>query len=113
MNQYRGLPVLTLKIPPEKAVSLLNERVDALQTVQKNQNGLEYYDFIRWCSKTWTAVDEIYGSDDPHSEELRTMGLSNCSCNANVQALLLAETYHSRLLDFIREIQESGKTPPE
>ncbi|MEN6610849.1 MAG: hypothetical protein ABFC24_08395 [Methanoregulaceae archaeon] len=101
-----------LKISPEKAILLMNERIEAIQTVQKNKNGLEYYDFIGWCSKTWPVIDEIYGSEDPHSEELRTMGLSNCSCNANVQALLLAEAYHSRLLDFIREIEDSVKIPP-
>jgi len=100
-----------LKIPPEKAILLINMRIDDIKTIKADQNGLEYYDFIRWCSKTWPVIDEIYGADDPHSEELRNLGLSNCSCNAQMQALLLAEAYHSRLLEFINEIQDSVNAP--
>jgi len=48
-----------LKIPPEKVILLIHERIDAIQTIQKNPYGLEYYDFIRWCSKTWSVIDEI------------------------------------------------------
>jgi hypothetical protein len=99
--------MLNLKIPPEKAILQINERIGAIKNIKKNQYGLEYYDFIGWCSKTWQAIDGIYGSDDPHSEELRTLALSNCSCNSHMQAVFLAEVYHTRLLDFITEIRES------
>lgn len=102
--------MLNLKILPEKAILQINERIEAIKTIKKNQYGLEYYDFISWCSKTWPVIDGIYGSDDPHSEELRTIGLSNCSCNSHMEAVLLAEVYHFRLLDFINEIRESMKT---
>ncbi|MFA6362937.1 hypothetical protein [Methanoregula sp.] len=103
--------MLNLKIPAEKAILQINERIEDMKTIQQNTSGLEYYDFIRWCSKTWSVIDGIYGSDDPHSEELRTMGLSNCSCNSHVAALLLAEAYHSRLLEFINEIRSSMENP--
>jgi hypothetical protein len=54
-----------LKMSPEKAILLINERIDAISVIEKNQYGLEYYDFIRWCSKTWAAIDAIYEVDDP------------------------------------------------
>ena len=38
-------------------------------------------------------------------EELRTLALANCSCNASMQALIMAEEYHARLLAFIDEIR--------
>ena len=102
--------MLNLKIPPETAILQINERIEDIKTIQQNENGLEYYDFIHWCSKTWSVVDGIYGSDDVHSEELRTLGLSNCSCNSHMSALNLAEAYHSRLLEFIQEIRSSMET---
>ena len=100
-----------LKVSPENAVRQIQERIDAIATIQKNGSGLEYYDIIRWCSTTWQVIDGIYGSDDPHSEELRTMALQNCSCNAPMAAVILAEAYHNRLQDFIDQIRNSGKTP--
>ena len=98
-----------LKVPPGDAVSRIDERIHALDSVKRDPSGLDYYDFIRWCSKTWQEIDAIYGPGDPHSEELRMLGLSNCSCNAAMQALILAETYHARLQDFIREITDSSE----
>jgi hypothetical protein len=100
-----------LKIPPEKAILRITERIDAIQTIQKNPYGLEYYDFIRWCSKTWSVIDEIYETGDPHPEEIRNIGLQNCSCNSHTGAYILAEVYQSRLLDYIREIQDAIKIP--
>ncbi len=108
---FRCNKMLNLKIPPEQAILRINERIEEIQSIKKNEYGLEYYDFISWCSKTWQVIDGIYGSDDPHSEELRTLALSNCSCNSHMQAVFLAEVYHARLLDFINEIKESMKTP--
>lgn len=84
---------------------LLEERIEALNAVKKDGAGLDYYNFIRWCSKTWQVVDRIFGQDTPHSEELRTLALANCSCNASLQALVLAEEYHARLLALIDGIR--------
>lgn len=106
-----GMKMLHLRILPEQAILQINERIDEIKNIKKNQYGLEYYGFIGWCSKTWQVIDGIYGSDDPHSEELRTLALSNCSCNSHLQAVFLAEVYHARLLDFIHEIRESMNMP--
>lgn len=57
-----------LKIPHEKAILLLNERIGDIQTMMENQPGFEYYDFIGRCSKNWSAIDEIYRADDIHPE---------------------------------------------
>ena len=103
--------MVNLKISPEKAILQINERIDAIQTIKGNQNGLEYYDFISWCSKTWSVIDRIYGSDDPHSEEIRNIGLSNCTCNSHMEALILVDVYHSRLLDYINEIRTVMNPP--
>jgi len=98
--------MVTIRITPEEAVLVLQERIEALNAVKKDGAGLDYYDFIRWCSKTWQAVEEIYGADDPRVEELRTLALFNCTCNASMQALILAEDYHARLISFIDEIHK-------
>jgi hypothetical protein len=102
--------MVNLKVPAKNAILEITERIEDMNTIQQNKSGLDYYDFIRWCSKTWSVIDGIYGYDDPHSEELRTMGLSNCSYNSQMAALILAEAYHSRLLEFIDEIRSSGET---
>ena len=101
--------MVNLKTSPEKAILLINERIDDIQNIKRDQYGLEYYDFIRWCSKTWSAIDAIYDVSDPHPEEIRSIGLQNCSCNSHLEAQILADIYHSKLLDYIREIQDPMK----
>ena len=103
--------MINLKMSPEKAILLINERIDAISMIKKNQYGLEYYDFIGWCSKTWSAIDAIYDVSNPHPEEIRNIGLQNCSCNSHLEAQILADVYHSKLLDYVREIQDSMKIP--
>jgi len=95
----------TLRVPPKKAVSLLTERIEAMGSITVYPDGLEYYDVVSWCSKTWPVIEEIYGSSDPHYEELRMVSLSNCSCGAHTSALLIAEVFETRLQDYIAEIQ--------
>jgi len=97
-----------LKIPPEKAILLLNERIDDIKAMRENQRDFKYYDFIGRCSKIWSVIDEIYAADDTHPEDIRIIGLPTCSCNSpgEVQAMLL-EIYHSHLQDYINEIKRS------
>jgi hypothetical protein len=101
-----------LKIPPEEAILLLNEKVDEITTIIKKQQGLDYYDFVGVCSKTYSAIDEIYGPDDIHPEDIRMIGFPTCSCNskAEVQLMLLGD-YLSRLLEYIDEIRISMERP--
>jgi len=94
-----------LKIPPQTAILLINERIDDIKTIRENRYGLEYYDFMGWCSRTWSVIDEIYGAGDLHPEEIRIIGLPGCSCNSEREAQMLAEVYRSRLLEYIREIR--------
>lgn len=105
--------MVTVHGTPEDAVLVLQERIEALNAVKKDGAGLDYYDFVRWCSKTWQVVDRIFGQGDPHSEELRTLALANCSCNASLQALVLAEEYHAKLLAFIDEIRAGYAETPD
>lgn len=44
--------MVTIHGAPEDAVLVLEERIEALNTVKKDGAGLDYYDFVRWCSKT-------------------------------------------------------------
>jgi hypothetical protein len=99
-----------LKIPPEKAIDLIKGRIDEMQTLVKKGESLGYYDFLGWCSKTYSAIDEIYPADDIHPEEIRSIGLPTCSCNSADTAYMLFEVYHSRLLAYIDEIQKPEKT---
>ena len=44
--------MVTIHGTPEDAVLVLEKRIEALNTVKKDRAGLDYYDFVRWCSKT-------------------------------------------------------------
>jgi len=98
-----------LKVPPEQAIQIISGRIDAMKTMLGKKEKPGFYDFVGWCSKTWSAIDEIYPADDFHPEDIRNIGLPTCSCNAESAAPLLLETYHSRLLDYIDEIGQSMK----
>ena len=100
-----------LKIPPEKAIDLISGRIDEMQALIKKADSPGYYDFLGWCSKTYSAIDEIYPADDYHPEEIRSIGLPTCSCNSQQAASMLMEVYHARLLDYIDQIQRSVKKP--
>ena len=104
--------MVNLKIPPEKAIFLLNEKADEIKTIIEQQQGLAYYVFVGLCSKIWSMIDEIYEAGDTHPEEIRIIGLPTCSCNSKTEVqIMLLEVYHSRLLDYIDEIRLSLKTP--
>jgi hypothetical protein len=98
--------MLHLKMSPEKAISLINERIDDIKTIRASQNGLKYYDFIGWLSKTQSVIDEIYHGDDIHPEEIRIIGLPTCSCNPDRQALELVGVYHTRLQEYVHELED-------
>ncbi len=104
--------MVNLKISPEKAILLLNEKADEIKTIIDKQQGLEYYDFVGFCSRIWSVIDEIYGANDTPPEEIRIIGLPTCSCNSKTEVqIMLLEVYHSRLLDYIDEIRTAMKTP--
>ena len=104
--------MVNLKVPPEKAIFLLNEKADEIKTIIEKQQGLAYYAFVGLCSKTWSMIDEIYEAGDTHPEEIRIIGLPTCSCNSSEEVqIMLLEDYYSRLLDYIDEIRISLKTP--
>lgn len=103
--------VVQIRITPEDAVQKIRDRIDALVKLRENPGGSEYYDLVRWGTQTWPVMDSIYGSDDPHSEEIRTLSLANCSCNATLRAWYLAEAYESRLTDYLKEIEGSCTHP--
>ena len=104
--------MVNLKISHEKAIFLLNEKVDEIKTIIEKQQGLAYYDFVGLCSKIWSMIDEIYEAGDTHPEEIRIIGLPTCSCNSKTEVqIMLLEVYHSRLLDYIDEIRISLKIP--
>jgi hypothetical protein len=103
--------MVNLRVPPDKAILLIRERIDDIQNIREKQDGPEYYDFVGWLSKTWSVIDEIYGTGDTHPEEMRIIGLPSCPCNSEKEAQMLVDLYRSRLLDYINEILISVKTP--
>lgn len=100
--------MVTLKIPPQKAILLLKEKVEEAEKMMLSGEGLSYYDYVGWCSKVWSVIDGIYGPGDIHPEEIRMTWLPACSCSesAGTQRMVL-EVYHSRLLDYIDEVERS------
>lgn len=89
----------------------MSGRIDDMKKIGLDGQGMEYYDVLGWCSKTWAVIDEIYPADDFHPEEIRNIGLPACSCNSQKMAPMLFEAYHSRLQDYIDEILDSMKSP--
>jgi hypothetical protein len=94
-----------LKVSPEEAIALLTERIGDLKNVQAKTDGSPYYNFVGWCSKTWQAIDAIYGPDDPRAEEIRSMGMPACSCASAKETLGVAEPYVTLLMKYLDEIQ--------
>lgn len=97
--------VIQLKIDPEEAIRLLNEKVDEITAMRESQDDLGYYEVVGWCSKTWRVIDEIFGGDTIHSEEIRVVGLPVCSCDATGAIQMLLEVYQSHLRKYINEIK--------
>jgi hypothetical protein len=100
-----------LKISPDKAILLLNGRIDEIKKIGQDGQGTGYYDVIGWCSKTYSVIDEIYPADDFHPEEIRSIGLPACSCNSQTVVPMLFEAYHARLQEYIDEIRRSMESP--
>ena len=94
-----------IKIPPEQAVRLLNERLDAITELAKQGCNPGYYDLLGWCSKTWSTVDQIFGAGDYRTEEIRQIGVPPCSCAKPGGTPMQMEIYHSQLQKYIDEIQ--------
>jgi hypothetical protein len=93
------------KIPPEQAVGLLEERLDAITELGKKGCALGYYDLLGWCSKTWSTVDLVFGAGDYRTEEIRQIGVPACSCAKPGGIPMQMEIYHSQLLKYIDEIE--------
>jgi len=104
--------VQALKVPPKKALLLLQEKVAEIESMRMMRQTMEFYDFVGWCSKTWSLVDGIYRAGDIHPEDIRMIGTPSCSaCSAGDAQYLLLEAYASRLIDYIGEIERAGKLP--
>jgi hypothetical protein len=101
-----------LKIPPQDAARLLNERLDSITELGKTSCELGYYDLLRWCSDTWGIIDRIYGSGGFHSEEIRQIGVPPCSCSKCGGVPMQMEIYYAHLQKYIGEI-EAGMQAPE
>ncbi|OPY38318.1 MAG: hypothetical protein A4E35_00741 [Methanoregula sp. PtaU1.Bin051] len=101
--------MVNLNVPPDEAIRLLNERIEAIGTIKRTPAGLDYYDFVGWCSRTYAAVDRIYGVGDFRPEEIRMIGLFNCSCDAHTRAVIVADAYYAKLQEYIGQIEEAGK----
>lgn len=98
-----------LRVPPKEAIRRLTERIEAMPAAGGG-SAPGYYDVVSWCSKTWPVIDAVYGPGDLHAEEIRTIGLSACSCSAEGEASELLALYRSRLLAYIDEIR-TGEDP--
>ncbi len=92
------------KIPPQEAISMLNSRLDAMTELGKKGCDLGYYDLLSWCSKTWKAIDEIYGPENFRAEEIRQIGVPPCSCAKPGGTPMQMEVYSSQLQKYISEI---------
>jgi hypothetical protein len=106
--------VPSLKVPSETAVRLLNEKIEETEEMLRTRKSLEYYDFVGWCSRVWSLIDEIYGPDCSYPEEIRSMGVPRCTCSGSseVQFMLLGE-YHNRLIQYLDEIQQTNEKQGE
>lgn len=98
----------TLKIPPKEATHLLKAKAGEIEEMIATGQVLEYYDVVRWCSGVWSTIDNIFGDESSYPDEIRNIGVPRCSCSGSVEAQrMLLEVYHSRLMDYIDEIQNT------
>jgi len=95
----------SLKIPPPEAIRMLEERIDAITELGKRGCDPGYYDLLGWCSKTWSAVDRIFGSGDLRAEEIRQIGIPPCSCAKPGGTPMQMEAYAAQLLQYIDDIR--------
>lgn len=99
-----------LKISPEKAILLLEEKIGEIERMIMTGQVLEYYEFIGWCSGIWSTIDAIFGDGSSHPDEIRNLGVPTCSCSGSMEVQrMLLEEYHSRLLGYIDEIQNAAE----
>lgn len=112
-NHYYGCdPMTDLKIPPEQAILILTERLDAIAEMGGKQCDPGYYDIVGWCSKTWPVVDQVFGGATYHSEEIRLIALPACSCSSPGAMQQQMDIYHAKLLEYIGQIR-AGMTAEE
>jgi len=93
-----------LMVPPDEAIRLMCERIDAIPALQADPANCGYYDAVGWCSKTYAVIDRIYGAADMRAEEIRLMGLPGCSCSKDGQSYQVLDPYREKLLTWIDEI---------
>jgi hypothetical protein len=91
------------KIPPNEAISMLNNRLDAITELGKKGCDVGYYDLLRWCSKTWNVIDEIYGPGNFRAEEIRQMASPQVPVPTRWHADAM-EVYSTHLQKYISEI---------
>ncbi len=103
--------MLNLRLSPEQAILLLNERIDAIPALMTKGCDLGYYDMLAWCSKTWSTIDEIFGGGDLRCDEIRLVGVPACSCCKPEAMPMQMEVYHSYLLKYIDDIRAGSQTP--
>lgn len=79
--------MIHLRISPEQAISLLEERLEDMKTIRATRQIPGYYDIVGWLlKKTYSALDHVYGGDDIHPEEIRMTGLPAYPCDAEGNA---------------------------
>jgi hypothetical protein len=104
--------MLKLKIPPDTAFELLQERIKGIEKIRKNsRGGSEYSDFIRWGSTTITVLEGIYGSDDKHIRQLRTLENPSPTGDESIDTSNLLVLYGNLLLSYMDEINIFVNTP--
>jgi hypothetical protein len=95
----------TLKIPPQEAIQQLTERIESIPALMAQGCDAGYYDMLKWCSKTWTTIDEIFGGGDYRCDEIRLIGAPACACCAPGALPAQLEVYHATLMQYIDQIR--------
>jgi hypothetical protein len=99
------IQMTSLKVPPEQAIRMLIDRLNAMTSLNQSDCEIGYYDLLGWCSQTWAAVDTIFGSGDYRADEIRLVGVPPCKCCGVGPISMQMETYFSYLQRYIQEIE--------
>jgi len=98
-------PLHDLKVPPETAIRLIAERIEAAQLLRDCTSPPGYYDVVGWCSKTWPVVDSVFGANSMEADEIRLIGLPACSCTLPGPVQETLNIYCSKLQEYIDRIR--------
>jgi hypothetical protein len=95
---------LNLKISLDKADKLLASRISAINNIRQDTYGVETGDLIRWITSTTTILEEIYGIEDKHVQQMKNVKVQS-EATKEREAKQKLTVYQNLLMGYYDELQ--------